>query len=208
MPIPILYRLSMSYNYKREFLAVVYPYYRHHRSNSVYYGSSTIRSDDLGETEKYTRHSMCLTRLNMVIWSVIYAMNLLRKGILKFLRISRDDAKDVTACWDIYEAGSNKLVYSRDYLAKLKIQSDDTRERILLPESFGFAGFAVVVVNKVLKNVNVFDDSNNPNMALHYLSPNRYLTRIVIRTGLQELLVKGEFVVQTEYPFAYWVKAS
>ena len=117
------------------------------------------------------------------------------RGILKFLRISRDVAQDVVA---FFTVSGNGMSFSTPGAVLIKTQPNVRAERVSLPASLFPATFVIAVVDYSNKQVKL-EDKMEP------LVNGEYTVEVVVENeGTQYRSKMGLVVGQPQNPLAYW----
>jgi hypothetical protein len=118
--------------------------------------------------------------------------------LLKFLRVRRLPADDVTAFVDIKNAkGTNKVILSE--LVKIKTLSGVYGYRISLPSSPLSASIGLITVTGDGK-VHTFSEKNAT-----VLPPDEYSVSVLAVADNKAIRIDRHFVVDDKKPYAHWV---
>ena len=117
------------------------------------------------------------------------------KGILNFLRISRDVAQDVFA---FFTVSGNGMSFSTPNAVLIKTQSNVRAERVSLPASLLPASFVIAVVDYNTRQVKLEDRAEQ-------LADGKYTIEVVVENEGKQYRRTVELVVgQPQRPLAYW----
>jgi hypothetical protein len=125
------------------------------------------------------------------------------KGILNFIRVRRDDAKDVIAFFSIEEKGSNRVIFQTPTAVKIKTQSEQLVERASLPSSLFPISFAIIAVPKNSDKVLILHDSMD-DINRQLLHQGVYTVKVKVNIEGREYKKQHDLTVQNIYPFACW----
>jgi len=124
--------------------------------------------------------------------------------ILNFLRVRRDTAPEITASFTIEDKGSRREVFRASHLVGIKTQTNVMAERVSLPSSFFPATFAIALVNKGEDQVRVYHKPVDDETELQILPAGGYVVKVELAVAGKTKRIQRRFVVQQNYPYAYW----
>ncbi len=124
--------------------------------------------------------------------------------ILNSLRIRRDTVPEITAFFTIEDKGSRREVFRPSHLVGIKTKTNVVSERVSLPSSFFPATFAIALVDKGDNQVRVYQKQVDDVGGLQILPVGDYVVKIELAIAGKVKRIQRRFVVQQNYPYAYW----
>lgn len=128
--------------------------------------------------------------------------------ILNFLRVRRGTTPEITAFFTIEDKGSRREVFRVSHLVKIKTQANVVAERVSLPSSFFPATFPIALVSEGDNQVRVYHKTVDDETGLQILPVGDYVVKVELTIAGKVKRIQRHFVVQQNYPYAYWDVSS
>lgn len=118
------------------------------------------------------------------------------KGLLKALRVRREQAQDIAANFKILEQGTDRIVCPSTSSYSIKTQKGKVEERISLPASLIPAAFPILFISKDRPSeVHICKESKQ------VLSVGAYKVIATLYVGEKTLTQEQKFVIGDKYPY-------
>jgi hypothetical protein len=123
------------------------------------------------------------------------------KGLARWARVIRQDAR-VVAFYRIENKASGNLVFKTDFAVKIKTKPGMSEEKATIPPDLLPASFLIAVVDKQDGKVYV---ANGRGAEKQTLVIGEYTVKVeLLINGVNPKKDKCSFIVNDDYPFAYW----
>ena len=121
----------------------------------------------------------------------------IHKGILKYLMVRREVARNVTAGFEIIEQRTNQVICPIMQVV-IKTLANVASFRVSLLASFIPAEFAIAGYDRENKEVVIFKEPKQ------VLSVGAYKVKVEVLVGAKLLKDECDFIVRDIYPFIHW----
>ena len=95
-------------------------------------------------------------------------------------------------------------MFRASHLVEIKTQTNVVAERVSLPSSFFPATFAIALVSKGDNQVRVYYKPADDETELQILPVGDYVMKVELALAGKVKRIQRRFVVQQNYPYAYW----